>query len=103
MKIIEFDKVVSTAEELCGRAACDLPPDVLARIAECAEKETSPHGREFFRQYLENGRRTEEGACICPADNVCLVYRAICCCGRRRRLYLCQDHQAAGGSSASHT
>ena len=54
MKIIEFDKVVSTAEELCGRAACDLPPDVLKRIAECAEKETTPHGREFFRQYLEN-------------------------------------------------
>ena len=54
MRTIEFDKVAATAEELCGRAACDLPPDVLAKIAECAEKETSPHGKEFFRQYLEN-------------------------------------------------
>ena len=54
MRTIEFDRVVTTAEELCGRAACDLPPDVLAKITECAEREQSPHGREFFRQYLEN-------------------------------------------------
>ena len=54
MRTIQFEKVVAAAEEMCGRAACELPPDVLARIAECAEKETTPHGREFFRQYLEN-------------------------------------------------
>ena len=54
MRTIEFDRVVAAAEELCGRAACDLPPDVLARIGECARQENSEHGREFFRQYLEN-------------------------------------------------
>ena len=54
MRTIEFDRVVAVAEELCGRAACDLPPDVLARIGECARQERTEHGREFFRQYLEN-------------------------------------------------
>ena len=54
MRTIEFDRVVAAAEELCGKAACDLPPDVLARIGECARKESSEHGKEFFRQYLEN-------------------------------------------------
>ena len=54
MRTIEFDRVVAAAEELCGRAACDLPPDVLARIGECARQERTEHGREFFRQYLEN-------------------------------------------------
>lgn len=54
MRTIEFDRVVAAAEELCGRAACDLPPDVLERIGECARQERTEHGREFFRQYLEN-------------------------------------------------
>jgi len=54
MRTIEFDRVVAAAEDLCGRAACDLPPDVLARIEACSREESSEHGREFFRQYLEN-------------------------------------------------
>ena len=53
-RIISFDRVVETAEALCGTAASDLPPDVLERLRECAAMETSEHGREFFRQYLEN-------------------------------------------------
>ena len=53
-RMISFDRVVETAEELCGRAACDLPPDVLERLRECAAREGSATGREFFRQYLEN-------------------------------------------------
>ncbi len=53
-RTISFDQVVECAEALCGKAACDLPPDVLARIGECAKCETTAHGKEFFRQYLEN-------------------------------------------------
>ena len=53
-RIISFDRVVETAEALCGRAACDLPPDVLSRLRECAAAEKSELGKEFFRQYLEN-------------------------------------------------
>lgn len=53
-RMIQFDRVVETAEALCGEAACDLPPDVLEKLREGAEKERSATGREFFRQYLEN-------------------------------------------------
>ena len=53
-RIIAFDRVVECAEALCGKAACDLPPDVLARISECAKCESTAHAREFFRQYIEN-------------------------------------------------
>jgi len=53
-RIISFDRVVEAAETLCGKAACDLPPDVLEKLREGAEKESSATGKEFFRQYLEN-------------------------------------------------
>ena len=51
-RTISFDHVVECAEALCGKAACDLPPDVLARIGEFEKCETTEHGKEFFRQYL---------------------------------------------------
>ena len=53
-RVISFDSVVEAAEALCGRAACDLPPDVLSKLREGAKKETGATGKEFFRQYLEN-------------------------------------------------
>ena len=53
-RMIPFDAVVEAAEALCGRAACDLPADVLAALAAGEEKEPGELGRDFFRQYREN-------------------------------------------------
>ena len=53
-RMIPFDAVVEAAEALCGRAASDLPADVLAALAAGEEKEQGELGRDFFRQYREN-------------------------------------------------
>lgn len=54
MRVIEFEKIASTVAELCGKAACDLPPDVLEALENSGKLEKSELGRDFFRQYLEN-------------------------------------------------
>ena len=59
-KIIKFDDIVAAVETLCGKAAIELPQDVLQKIASCAEQETSETGREFFRQYLQNAEIARE-------------------------------------------
>lgn len=42
--------------ELCGKAACDLPPDVLDRLKVMEKQETGELAADFFRQYFENAR-----------------------------------------------
>ncbi len=56
IRIIEFELIASTVAELCGRAACELPPDVLEKLKKSSREETSELGQEFFRQYLENAK-----------------------------------------------
>ena len=55
MRIISFEAVRDAVCEMCGRAACDLPPDVLAALKEAGTRETGELGRDFFAQYLRNG------------------------------------------------
>ncbi len=59
-KIIKFDDIAAAVETLCGKAAIELPQDVLQKIAACAKQETSETGREFFRQYLQNAEIARE-------------------------------------------
>ena len=54
MRIIAFDEVVSAVRNMCGQAACLLPPDVLEALKRGSAAESSELGRAFFRQYLEN-------------------------------------------------
>lgn len=54
MRVIPFDTVRQTVCEMCGTAACDLPPDVLAALRSARERETAPLARDFFDQYLKN-------------------------------------------------
>ncbi|MBS6448220.1 MAG: fumarate hydratase, partial [Clostridiales bacterium] len=56
IRVIEFERIASAVADLCGKAACDLPPDVLAGLRNSGETEQSELGRDFFRQYLENAR-----------------------------------------------
>ncbi len=59
IRLLEFDRIVQAVVELCGRAACDLPPDVLTKLKHSAEQETGELGKDFFQQYLENARIAE--------------------------------------------
>ena len=61
MKIITFEQIKNAVCEMCGKAACDLPQDVLEAIKNAGEKETSALGKDFFEQYLKNSdiARTE--------------------------------------------
>ncbi len=54
MRIISFDAVVSAVTEMCGRAACDLPADVLAALRQAGERESNDLAKDFFDQYLRN-------------------------------------------------
>lgn len=54
MRTVSFDKIVSEVREMCGKAACLLPPDVLEALKEKQQLETSALGKMFFEQYLEN-------------------------------------------------
>ncbi len=55
-RTIPYDRIVSAVSGLCGRAACDLPPDALEKLKIAAAAESTELGRDFFAQYLENAR-----------------------------------------------
>ena len=60
MRIIAFDAVVSAVTEMCGKAACDLPPDVLDSLRQAERAEKSEVARNFFDQYLRNAALAEK-------------------------------------------
>ena len=53
-RIIKFEEIAEAVCAMCGKATMELPPDVLRSLRDNSAKETSPTGREFFRQYLQN-------------------------------------------------
>ena len=59
-RTVSFEAVAQAVEDLCGRAACDLPQDVLERLRLMEARETSELGRDFFAQYFENARIARE-------------------------------------------
>lgn len=44
---------------MCGKAACDLPADVLEALKRSRGKETADRGKDFFDQYLLNAKIAE--------------------------------------------
>ena len=48
MKIIAFDAIKNAVSEMCGKAACDLPSDVLDALKNGEKKEKSERGKDFF-------------------------------------------------------
>ena len=59
MRIIAFDTVKNAVCQMCGKAACDLPGDVLEALQNAGKLEKSELGKEFFDQYLTNARIAE--------------------------------------------
>ena len=60
IRILSFDAVADAVADLCGKAACDLPSDVLKALQSGREKERGETARDFFDQYLENARIARE-------------------------------------------
>lgn len=54
MRIVNFDTVAEAVTDLCGRAACDLPRDVLAALRDAGTRERGELAGDFFAQYLRN-------------------------------------------------
>ena len=60
IRILSFETVADAVAGLCGRAACDLPGDVLAALRGGRETERGETARDLFDQYLENARIARE-------------------------------------------
>lgn len=54
MKEIEVQEVINTVEELCIKAACDLPQDVEELIRSSLAREEADFGRYILEQILDN-------------------------------------------------
>ncbi|MBS1371792.1 MAG: fumarate hydratase [Lentisphaeria bacterium] len=75
-RTVSFEAVAGAVAELCGKAACDLPQDVLDRLRLMEARETAELGRDFFAQYFENARiAREERMALCQDTGfaVCFV------------------------------
>lgn len=60
IRILSFEAVAEAVADLCGKAACDLPGDVLEALHTGRETERGETARDFFDQYLENARIARE-------------------------------------------
>ena len=60
IRILSFETVADAVAGLCGRAACDLPGDVLVALRGGRETERGETARDLFDQYLENARIARE-------------------------------------------
>jgi fumarate hydratase subunit alpha len=66
LRIIPFKTIVEAVKKLCLDAASKLPDDVIAALNKSLEVETSPRGKEFIRQCLDNAKLAS-----CRNDPVC--------------------------------
>ncbi|QSH41651.1 fumarate hydratase [Lentisphaerota bacterium ZTH] len=63
---VPYERVVNEVAACCMNAAYDLPCDVVDRVKDFLNSETSERAREFLRQYLENAEiATTERMPIC--------------------------------------
>lgn len=72
---IPMDTIVSEVSRLCIKAACELPQDTLTAIEKAYTTETSPRGKEFLRQYLENAKiASERQMPICQDTGIAVFF-----------------------------
>lgn len=90
MRDILFEDIASAVETLCGKAACDLPADILDALKSGARREKTEFGKDFFRQYLENAEiARNERMPLCQDTGFAVVFAE-----------LGEDAHVAGGSLA---
>ncbi|MBN1757328.1 MAG: fumarate hydratase [Chitinispirillaceae bacterium] len=54
MRIVEFSMIVEAVRQLCMKAACDLPADVLEGLQRARDTEQSPQGTAILEQLITN-------------------------------------------------
>lgn len=53
-RTIQANDISNTVTQLCLKAACDLPDDILNAISAAIGNEDNPRARDFLEQYLQN-------------------------------------------------
>jgi len=72
---IDTDLITRTVKRLCLEATTVLNPDVLEAFEKGRAQETSPQGREIFRQLAENARiAREESISLCQDAGMAVVF-----------------------------
>ncbi|HDQ44550.1 MAG TPA: fumarate hydratase [bacterium] len=75
MREIQTRRISDTVRELCLDSNRMLGDDILIRIRECLDQETSPTGQEVLSQILENARiAAEEQMPLCQDTGVAVVF-----------------------------
>lgn len=75
MHTIKGERITQAVAQLFIRANRELPPDVCAALAQAAQREESPLGRQMLASLVENARlaRTEQMA-ICQDTGMAVVF-----------------------------
>jgi fumarate hydratase subunit alpha len=72
---IHVGRIQETVRDLCIRACCELPPDVLAALEDARRREESPLGRELLGQVLENAAvASRENMPLCQDTGLAVVF-----------------------------
>ena len=75
MRTIDAGLILKAVRDLCISTNKRLPPDVEARIRQCAASEESPVAREVFRHIIENAEMAEPGGlALCQDTGLALVF-----------------------------
>jgi len=75
MRYIEFQKVASTVESLCIKAAYELGADVLEALEQAVEKESDPKAAEILKSIIENAKLAEaEKIPLCQDTGLAIVF-----------------------------
>ena len=59
MRIIAFEQIVKSVEQLCISCGYDLPQDVLAALQDACQKESNPCAKRILGQLIENAQIAE--------------------------------------------
>ncbi|MBN1578570.1 MAG: fumarate hydratase [Chitinispirillaceae bacterium] len=75
MKTISFNRIVVAVRELCMRAACGLPPDVLDGLKSALRAEQSPQGKAALAHCIDNAAiAASERVPICQDTGVAVFF-----------------------------
>ena len=75
MRNIDSEMIVRAVAGLCGKAACLLPPDILAGLKRAAVQEESPQGRAIINELLENaGIAASESLPTCQDTGLAVIF-----------------------------
>jgi fumarate hydratase subunit alpha len=75
VRYVEFEKIAGTIESLCIAVCYELGDDVLAALAEAAQRESNPAAAGILNQLIENARLAKERKIpLCQDTGLAVVF-----------------------------